>query len=287
MPRMNALAGLPLVVTDEVSDAIASGDGVVALESTIISHGLPSATSAETARRIEDAVRQAGATPATLGVLDGQVRVGLGDDDLVFAAPGQRDGVATHDRQHDVRSKGSLDVPADLCLRHLVAPIAHHQSKLDLARSCLVDLKLAHREKILQQMDDEFAGNLAAAPRAQQIQPAPRDLPQHGQAPAAGARRPAGDRAIAIQIAHEWHPVIKEIGDDDISLLPVRRLPSLVVHDFHQQMFHREVKAFVAFALRADQHELATSVGFDDRAAERALDRLALNDVELFGAYDD
>lgn len=58
------------------------------MESTIISHGLPSATSAETARRIEDVVRQAGATPATLGVLDGQVRVGLGDDDLVRIAEG-------------------------------------------------------------------------------------------------------------------------------------------------------------------------------------------------------
>jgi pseudouridylate synthase len=83
-----ASSGPRLVCNNEVSDAIASGGPVVALESTIISHGLPSATSAETARRIEDAVRHAGATPATLGVLDGQVRVGLGDDDLVRIAEG-------------------------------------------------------------------------------------------------------------------------------------------------------------------------------------------------------
>ena len=82
--------GVParLVVTDEVSDAIASGRGVVALESTIISHGLPAATSAGTARQIEAAVRREGAVPATIAVLDGAVRVGLSDDDLVRIAEG-------------------------------------------------------------------------------------------------------------------------------------------------------------------------------------------------------
>jgi pseudouridylate synthase len=76
----------PLAVADEVSDAIASGLGVVALESTIISHGLPTATSAETARRIEDAVRRGGGVPATVAVVDGVVRVGLDDDALVRVA---------------------------------------------------------------------------------------------------------------------------------------------------------------------------------------------------------
>jgi pseudouridylate synthase len=78
----------PLVVDEEVSDAIASGRGVVALESTIISHGLPSATSAGTARRIEAAVRSGGAVPATVALVDGAVRVGLSDDDLVRVAEG-------------------------------------------------------------------------------------------------------------------------------------------------------------------------------------------------------
>jgi pseudouridylate synthase len=77
-----------LVVADEVSDAIASGRGVVALESTIISHGLPKATSVDTARRIEAAVRSGGAVPATLAVVDGAVRVGLSDDELVEVAQG-------------------------------------------------------------------------------------------------------------------------------------------------------------------------------------------------------
>ena len=75
-----------LEVADEVADALADGRPVVALESTIISHGLPAATSAATARRIERAVREGGAVPATLAVLDGAVRVGLGDDELVRIA---------------------------------------------------------------------------------------------------------------------------------------------------------------------------------------------------------
>jgi pseudouridine-5'-phosphate glycosidase len=78
-----------LVVADEVSDAIASGVGVVALESTIISHGLPTATSAATAREIEAAVRRGGAVPATIAVVDGAVRVGLDDDALVRVAEGE------------------------------------------------------------------------------------------------------------------------------------------------------------------------------------------------------
>ena len=76
------------MIADEVSDAIASHQGVVALESTIISHGLPASTSAGTARGIEAAVRSGGAVPATLAVLDGAVRVGLSDDQLVRIAEG-------------------------------------------------------------------------------------------------------------------------------------------------------------------------------------------------------
>jgi pseudouridylate synthase len=77
---------LPLQVSEEVSDAIASGAGVVALESTIISHGLPSDSSAKTAREIEDAVRRGGAVPATVAIVDGVVQVGLSDDALVRVA---------------------------------------------------------------------------------------------------------------------------------------------------------------------------------------------------------
>lgn len=77
---------LPLRLSEEVSDAIASGSGVVALESTLISHGLPTESSARTAREIEDDVRRSGAVPATIAVVDGVVRIGLDDDLLVRVA---------------------------------------------------------------------------------------------------------------------------------------------------------------------------------------------------------
>jgi pseudouridine-5'-phosphate glycosidase len=69
-----------------VSDAIASGTGVVALESTLISHGLPTESAARTAREIEETVRRAGAVPATIAVVDGVLRIGLDDDALVRVA---------------------------------------------------------------------------------------------------------------------------------------------------------------------------------------------------------
>ncbi len=79
----------PLVMAPEVSDAIATGSPVVALESTIISHGLPAETAVDTAREIEAAVRRGGAVPATIALVDGAVRVGLDDDSLVRVAQGR------------------------------------------------------------------------------------------------------------------------------------------------------------------------------------------------------
>lgn len=66
-----------LDIRPEVRDALSSGQAVVALESTVISHGLPYPDNMETAERMEAAVRQSGATPATVGLLDGRVVVGL------------------------------------------------------------------------------------------------------------------------------------------------------------------------------------------------------------------
>jgi pseudouridine-5'-phosphate glycosidase len=69
-------------LSDEVGAAIAEGRAVVALESTIIAHGLPRPDNLRVAREIEAAVRDAGAVPATIAVLGGEVRVGLGDAEL-------------------------------------------------------------------------------------------------------------------------------------------------------------------------------------------------------------
>jgi pseudouridine-5'-phosphate glycosidase len=66
-------------VHEEVRDALADGRPVVALESTIISHGLPRPDNARLAREFEQAVRDGGAVPATVAVVDGHPRIGLDD----------------------------------------------------------------------------------------------------------------------------------------------------------------------------------------------------------------
>ncbi|HEX6959622.1 MAG TPA: pseudouridine-5'-phosphate glycosidase [Ferrovibrio sp.] len=70
-------SALPLEIAAEVADALAAGRAVVALESTIVSHGLPWPENIETARAVEKAVRDNGAVPATIAVIDGRCRVGL------------------------------------------------------------------------------------------------------------------------------------------------------------------------------------------------------------------
>ncbi|HML51832.1 MAG TPA: pseudouridine-5'-phosphate glycosidase [Propionicimonas sp.] len=71
-----------LAVADEVRDALASGKPVVALESTIISHGMPYPKNVQTAREVEQIIRDHGAVPATIAVLHGVPRIGLNDAEL-------------------------------------------------------------------------------------------------------------------------------------------------------------------------------------------------------------
>jgi pseudouridylate synthase len=75
-----------LRLTDEVAQAIGDRAPVVALESTIISHGMPYPDNIAMAREVEDIIRGCGAVPATIAVLDGRARVGLGADDLELLA---------------------------------------------------------------------------------------------------------------------------------------------------------------------------------------------------------
>ena len=75
-----------LVLTDEVTTALRDGAPVVALESTIISHGMPYPQNVETARGVEGVIRDLGAVPATVAVLDGRPRIGLDPADLDLLA---------------------------------------------------------------------------------------------------------------------------------------------------------------------------------------------------------
>lgn len=79
-----------LAIAPEIADALATGGPVVALESTVIAHGLPYPENLETALAMEAEVRAAGAVPATIGVKAGRVVVGLGRAEIerLASAPG-------------------------------------------------------------------------------------------------------------------------------------------------------------------------------------------------------
>jgi pseudouridine-5'-phosphate glycosidase len=81
---MTEPAGMTL--TDEVAEALGAGRPVVALESTIISHGMPYPQNVAMATEVEGVVRAHGAVPATIAVLDGVPRIGLSSDDLELLA---------------------------------------------------------------------------------------------------------------------------------------------------------------------------------------------------------
>ncbi|MEX3104558.1 MULTISPECIES: pseudouridine-5'-phosphate glycosidase [unclassified Streptomyces] len=89
-----------LMVSEEVREALAARRPVVALESTIIAHGLPRPRNLQVARELETVVRAEGAVPATVAVLDGQPRVGLDEKQLERIADG--DGI---------RKLGHRDLP--------------------------------------------------------------------------------------------------------------------------------------------------------------------------------
>ena len=76
----------PIEIHPDVRAALDANQPVVALESTIISHGLPRPENLRVAREVEDRVRQRGATPATIAMLDGVVHIGLADAQLVEVA---------------------------------------------------------------------------------------------------------------------------------------------------------------------------------------------------------
>jgi len=83
---------IPLVYSAEVAKARTDGAPIVALESTIITHGMPYPQNVEVARQVEEDIRAAGAVPATMAVINGTLHIGLEDDQLTALA--QTKGVA-------------------------------------------------------------------------------------------------------------------------------------------------------------------------------------------------
>lgn len=71
-----------LEYSEEVKAAKAAGKAIVALESTIISHGMPYPQNVQTAREVEQIIRDNGAVPATVALIDGKIKIGLSDEEL-------------------------------------------------------------------------------------------------------------------------------------------------------------------------------------------------------------
>ena len=94
---MNPKLEKHLNVASEVANALAEGKAVVALESTIIAHGMPYPKNVETAREVEDLIRDQGAVPATIAVLDGVIRIGL--DEAALEKLGKAENVAKLSRR--------------------------------------------------------------------------------------------------------------------------------------------------------------------------------------------
>ncbi|WOV84212.1 pseudouridine-5'-phosphate glycosidase [Sporosarcina jeotgali] len=86
-----------IVFSEEVLNAKAAGQPIVALESTIISHGMPYPQNVETARAVEQIIRDNGAVPATIALIDGQIKIGLSYDELEMF--GKSDNVAKVSRR--------------------------------------------------------------------------------------------------------------------------------------------------------------------------------------------
>ncbi|MGC4111639.1 MAG: pseudouridine-5'-phosphate glycosidase [Nocardioides sp.] len=108
-------------VHDEVRDALAAGNAVVALESTIISHGLPRPDNARLAREFEQAVRDGGAVPATVAVIDGQAHVGL-DDAALDRLANDEDAVKVSVRElASVLARGGVGSTTVASTAHLAA----------------------------------------------------------------------------------------------------------------------------------------------------------------------
>ncbi|MEO8530444.1 MAG: pseudouridine-5'-phosphate glycosidase, partial [Deltaproteobacteria bacterium] len=94
-----------LVIAPEIVAALAAGKPVVALESTIITHGMPHPQNVETARMVEQVIRDEGAVPATIAILAGRLHVGLSDDQIEALALAS-----------DVKKLSRADLPAALAM---------------------------------------------------------------------------------------------------------------------------------------------------------------------------
>lgn len=112
-----------LELSPEVKSAIENGKPVVALESTIISHGMPYPQNVETALMVEDAIRQEGAVPATIAVIGGKLKAGLTKEEIEYL--GKKGPAVTKASRRDLpvlvaqKRDGATTVATTMIIAHL------------------------------------------------------------------------------------------------------------------------------------------------------------------------
>ena len=112
-----------LVKSDEVKKALAENRPVVALESTIISHGMPYPQNVETALKVEQIIRDNGATPATIAIIGGKMRAGLSADEIDYLGKKGRDVAKVSRRDLPVivaeKKDGATTVTTTMMIAHM------------------------------------------------------------------------------------------------------------------------------------------------------------------------
>lgn len=97
-----------IVLSKEVQEAMENKKPIVALESTIISHGMPYPKNVEMANRVEEIIRENGAVPATIALMDGKIKIGLEVEDLEVMATSKDVAKVSRRDMAEILAKGSL-----------------------------------------------------------------------------------------------------------------------------------------------------------------------------------
>jgi len=111
-----------LIFSEEVAKAMEEKRPIVALESTIISHGMPYPQNVQTAKEVEQVIRDNGAVPATIAILDGNIKIGLNDEELEFLGTSNEiEKVSRRDLPYIVAMKkhGATTVAATMICAHM------------------------------------------------------------------------------------------------------------------------------------------------------------------------
>ena len=113
-----------MVLSEEVKAAMSKKQPIVALESTIISHGMPYPKNVETALEVEDIVRKRGATPATIAIINGKLKVGLTTEEIDFLGKKGLEVIKTSRRDLPIVVTKGLDGATTVATTMIIAKMA-------------------------------------------------------------------------------------------------------------------------------------------------------------------